>query len=108
MHLAPFYDLLSTTYYGNRLIRRQAMYVGGKSKSFYVSRRRWERFARDMEVPFRSVLVQIKSVAQSILGSLDAVESGVSHRGVPEETANHLAYHIRKRTLKLLAALEEK
>lgn len=40
IRLAPFYDLQTTTYYGNRLLRRMAMRLGGKSQSFYLSHRR--------------------------------------------------------------------
>ncbi|MBQ2378844.1 MAG: type II toxin-antitoxin system HipA family toxin [Akkermansia sp.] len=106
LKLAPFYDLLSTTYYGNRLLRRQAMYVGRKNKSFFVSRRRWEQLAQDISLPAKTVLNHVKQVARNIISSLEEVEVIAQNNGVPPQTASHLAHHIQTRTTRILEALE--
>lgn len=100
--LAPFYDLLSTTYYGRRLARRMAMGIGGKRNSFFISGGRWERFAQDINVPAKAVIQQVKMTAQSLLSALNKIPQ-LPH--IPESTMYHFTQHIRQRTQSVLEHL---
>lgn len=103
LKLAPFYDLLSTTYYGRRLTRRLAMGIGGKRNSFYISGGRWERFAQEIQIPARTIIRQVFSTAQAIHTALSGMPA---LSGIQENTANHLIQHIRQRTDNVLEHLK--
>lgn len=101
--LAPFYDLLSTTYYGRRLARRMAMGIGGKRNSFFISGGRWERFALDINMPPKAVMQLVKFTAQTLLSILDKMPPLTN---IPETTFEHLKQHIRQRTQGVLEHLK--
>lgn len=102
LRLAPFYDLLSTTYYGSRLLRRMAMRLGGKSQSFYLSHRRWCRFADDVRLPHKTVLNMVETNTQRILNVLDSMEQNVTRYDIASIPFAHLIQHIRLRTNKVI------
>ena len=106
LKLAPFYDLLSTTYYGRKLARRMAMGIGGKRNSFFISRHRWERFAQDIRLPEKAVLQLVKSTAESILTALDTTAAALTESGIPENSIQRLTEHIRFRAAGVLEHLE--
>lgn len=92
LRLAPFYDLLTTTYYGTRLLRRMAMRLGGKSQSFYLSYRRWCKFADDVRLPHKAVLKIVTTMTRSILKALDSIDA-------TSPPFTHFIQHIRQRTI---------
>lgn len=101
LRLAPFYDLLTTTYYGNRLLRRMAMRLGGKSQSFYLSYRRWCLFADAVKLPHKMVMKMVIEVAQSIMKALDTMEPHAELYDIDAKPFSHLVQHIRHRTIKI-------
>mgnify|MGYP003310826984 CR=1 FL=1 len=101
VRLAPFYDLLTTTYYGNRLLRRMAMRIGGKSQSFYISYRRWCLFADAVNLPHKAVLNMVGTTTRSILKALDEMEVNATQYDIDSAPFSHLAQHIRQRTIQV-------
>lgn len=99
LRLAPFYDLLTTTYYGNRLLRRMAMRMGGKSQSFDISHRRWCLFADAVNLPHRAVMKTVTGVIQNISDALDSMELNAGQFNIPSTPFSHLLQHIRRRTV---------
>lgn len=99
--LAPFYDLISTTYYGRRLSRRLAMCIGGKNRSFWISGGRWARFADDIKLPVQTVLRLVRSTAEDVLRVLPQTAERV-----PSEATQSLVLHIRRRCEGVLEHLE--
>ena len=106
LRLAPFYDLLTTTYYGNRLLRRMAMRLGGKSQSFYLSLRRWCLFADSVNLPHKAVLKMVASTTQSILKALDVMELKSSQYAIAPAPFAHFVQHIRQRTIQVVAHIK--
>lgn len=99
--LAPFYDLISTTYYGRRLSRKLAMSIGGEKQSFWVSRGRWERLAADINLPAKAVLRTVQQTAAKLSEALPTLEAA-SAIGAPAEA---LVRHISARTAAVLQHL---
>ncbi len=99
LRLAPFYDLLTTTYYGNRLLRRMAMRLGGKSQSFYISHKRWCLFADAVGLPHKAVMNMVTTTTQSILKALDAMELNTEQYDIAPTPFSHFVQHIRRRTI---------
>ncbi len=99
--LAPFYDLLTTTYYGNRLLRRMAMRLGGKSQSFYLSHRRWCLFADSLNLPHKAVLKMVMSTTQRVLKALDLMELNAAQYDIDSTPFAHLVQHVRQRTIQV-------
>lgn len=54
--LSPLYDLVSTASFEG-LDRKMAMKIGGENRPEYVKLRHWERFANEIRVAMRTVLV---------------------------------------------------
>lgn len=106
VRLAPFYDLLTTTYYGNRLLRRMAMRLGGKSQSFYLSYRRWCLFADALNLPHKAVLKMVSSTTRSILKALDAMEFKAAQYSINPPFSAHIIQHIRQRTIQVGAHIK--
>ena len=106
--LAPFYDLISTTFYGRRLQQRLAMKIGGKAKSFFIARSRWESFAHDIMLPPNAVFQTVESTARAILASLDQTARVGIDAGVPADVVSKLRTHVEARTVKVLEQLSEK
>lgn len=102
IRLAPFYDLLTTTYYGNRLLRRMAMRLGGKSQSFYLSHRRWCLFADSVNLPHKAVLKMLMSSTQGILKALESMEQNASQYNIASTPFAHLVQHVRQRTIQVV------
>lgn len=106
LKLAPFYDLLTTTFYGNRLLRRMAMRLGGKSQSFYISYRRWCLFADAVKLPHKAVLNMVATTTRTILKALDAMGLHAVQYDIDSTTFSHLVHHIRRRTIQVVEHLK--
>lgn len=104
--LAPFYDMLSTTYYGSRLQKKPAMRIGGQPWSHHVSRRRWERFAADITLPPPAVFKSVAAMGNAVLAALPPAEQQACGAGVLPAVAAKLRAHIQARTEKVLEHLE--
>lgn len=101
--LAPFYDLISTTFYGRKLQKKLAMRIGGQQWSHYVSRRRWERFAAEIGLPPATVLKTVSKTARAVQ---NALATGNSYTP-PVPAAAALHEHIAERTRRVLQQLQE-
>lgn len=103
--LAPFYDLISTTFYGHRLPRKLAMRIGGNSRSYYVSRGRWERFAADVTLPPATVLKGVAAMANAILAATARAEESALAAGTPPAVVAKLRRHVDSRAQSALEQL---
>lgn len=101
MRLAPLYDLLSTTYYGNRLLRRMAMRIGGKSQSFFISYRRWCLLADAVHLPHKTVHKIVADIIRSTQAALDTMEQQNDLHDIPSTPFSNLIHHIRQRTIRV-------
>lgn len=106
MRLAPFYDLLTTTYYGNRLLRRMAMRLGGESKSYVLSYRRWCQFADSVKLPRKAVLKMLVDTTQRILNALDGEDIHDLPDEAPSEPLAPIVRHVRRRTLRVIECIK--
>ena len=86
---------------GNRLLRRMAMRLGGKSQSFYLSHRRWCLFADSVNLPHKAVLKLVMNTTQSILRALDSMELNASQYDIAPTPFAHFVQHIRQRTIRV-------
>lgn len=77
IRLAPFYDLLCTTYYPV-LAPKMAMKIGGKYKPNDVYARNFEKLADEAGLSKPMVLKQVAVIADKILNSLEAIESEIA------------------------------
>ena len=103
--LAPFYDLISTTFYGHRLPRKLAMRIGGNSRSYYVSRGRWERFAADVTLPPATVLKGVAAMANAIHAATARAEESALAAGTPPAVVAKLRRHVDSRAQSVLEQL---
>lgn len=77
IRLAPFYDLLCTTYYPE-LAPKMAMKIGGKYKPNDVYARNFEKLADEAGLSKPMVLKQVAVIADKILNSLEAIDSEIA------------------------------
>jgi serine/threonine-protein kinase HipA len=81
LRLAPFYDLASTLVYPRTHLRpKLAMAIGGEYRIRYIYDRHWERFARDIAVPFRAVRSDALGLADAIEDALPRTRVGLIER----------------------------
>lgn len=106
LQLAPFYDLLSTTYYGRKLQKKLAMRIGGQQWSHYVSRRRWELMAQEIGLSPKSVIKQAETVALSVLQVLPQAAQACVDGGADAAAVHSLQRHIAQRTQSVQAQIK--
>ncbi|GLQ00094.1 putative kinase Y4mE [Methylophaga thalassica] len=64
--LAPFYDLLSTAVYPE-LNAKMAMRIGGEDRPDWIIARRWQQFAKDIEIQDKLVRSRLQKMSQQIV-----------------------------------------
>lgn len=69
IHLAPFYDLVSTREY-KRLDRKLAMGVASRQNPDEIGRAEWTNLSRELRISERVVIEMVRDVAQRSLDSL--------------------------------------
>ncbi len=106
LQLAPFYDLLSTTFYGRKLQKKLAMRIGGQQWSHYVSSRRWGLFAQELSLSPKTVMKQVANIVQSITHSCQQTAQMCLAGGAEEDAVNRLQQHITQRTQQVQKQLE--
>jgi len=67
--LSPFYDLISTAIYPE-LNQRMSMKIGKENRPEWVMKRHWERFCKDIAIPFK--LLQREATSLAYITSLEA------------------------------------
>lgn len=72
MRLAPFYDLVSTRYYGKRVHLDLAMGVGGRRNPDQIGASEWQQLADQVGVAWRIVRELIGSVAERCEGTIQS------------------------------------
>ena len=75
---APLYDLVSTVFYPE-LTARMAMKIGAEGKSELVFPKHIERFAKDAGLAVAPTVRLVRSLAESVLKSIDRVEKPNHH-----------------------------
>ncbi len=68
--LAPFYDLLSTMFYGDRFSKRLAMSIGGKTTVDGLDKSHWTNLANDLGLSSVAVLAEVKRITQLVLKAM--------------------------------------
>lgn len=64
--LAPFYDLLCTAVYPE-LNAKMAMRIGGEDRPDWIIARRWQQFAKDIEIQDKLVRSRLQKMSQQIV-----------------------------------------
>lgn len=100
--LAPFYDLISTTYYGRKLQKKLAMRIGGQQWSHFVSIRRWQAFAADTGLPPATVLKGVASTARAVLSAAPSAAAAAVAAGSPPDIVARLRAHVEARASSVL------
>ena len=98
VHLAPFYDLMSTNLYSG-LSRKMAFKIGGENRPDWLMNRHWQRFADEMEIKSSLVFRTVESVIKNVLGEISSVKEEIEKQSLPESGRtflDKLASHIRK------------
>lgn len=72
--LAPFYDLLSTLFYGRQFKKSLAMKIGGQDNPRHVMKHHWEQFARDIQIPAKAVLSEVGRMADELVFLAESME----------------------------------
>jgi serine/threonine-protein kinase HipA len=87
--LAPWYDLVATSYYP-RLATRMAMRIGGEDRPEWVRATHWQQFANEVGVNAALLRRRAASLAGTLLDALPAAAKAV---GIPTRRA--LVGHLR-------------
>lgn len=72
--LAPFYDLLSTLFYGRQFKKSLAMKIGGQDNPRHVMKHHWEQFARDIQISAKAVLSEVGRMADELVFLAESME----------------------------------
>jgi serine/threonine-protein kinase HipA len=73
LSLAPAYDLLSTTYYGDRLLRSMAMAMGRHSNIDHIEGEDFALFAQDADISLAVVSSELDHLRDVLTKALDTV-----------------------------------
>ena len=74
IRLAPFYDLVSTTVYGD-LSRNTAMRIGGLNRLDLLQLRHWNQLAETLMIKPRYVIECVHSMTEKVLGAVTEMPS---------------------------------
>lgn len=102
--LAPFYDLMSTAVYPE-LNERLAMRIGGEDRPDWVIARRWEDFAKEIQVGYKMVRQTLTGMAGQIVSTAHELHSEFAAQHGDCETFHRIVNLIQQRSHKALAAL---
>ena len=78
LSLTPAYDLVNTTYYGNRLFRSMAMRIGKHSRIDSITEADFSLFSVETGVALEAISTELQSLCESITGSVDKVVEAIS------------------------------
>jgi len=98
VHLAPFYDLMSTNVYSG-LSRKMAFKIGGENRPDWLMGRHWKRFANEMEIKSSLVFRTVESVIKSVLMEVPSVKEEIEKQAISESERaflDQLTRHIGK------------
>ena len=93
--LAPAYDLVSTTFYGDRLLGSMAMRIGKHSSIDKVSAEDMALFSEETGVSLNAITQELASLRESLADHLDeVVEMVAQEAGIYLPVAKQLREHI--------------
>lgn len=97
--LAPFYDILSYLPYAEPGLHKVklALRIGSQYEVRRIGRRNWEDLAKEVNLRSADVLLLVERVVDSVLASLEGVESTAIAEGLNAEIVNSLITKIRDR-----------
>jgi len=97
LELAPGYDLISTTYYGDALLRSMAMKIGQHSHLDRITAADFDLFAGKAGISAQILASEMKLLCEAIVQSLEEVTAFVAE-SLPnsKRTAADLAAHLEK------------
>ena len=76
VHLAPFYDLMSTNVYPD-LSRKMAFKIGGENRPDWLMKRHWQRFVDEMDIKSSLVFRTVEGVIKNVLGEIPSVKEEI-------------------------------
>jgi serine/threonine-protein kinase HipA len=77
LSLAPAYDLVCTTFYGDRLSRSMAMRIGGHSRIDSISTEDFALFSKETGISLEAIAAEMRSLCDSITEQLDRTVEAV-------------------------------
>ena len=97
--LASAYDLISTTFYGDRLLTSMAMKIGEHSRIDRINAEDFARFSKETGVSLEAIAAELRLLREALAGQIDGVVETVS-----QETEEYLpiAKQLREHLLKEL------
>lgn len=96
--LAPFYDIVSTAFYGKRFDPSAAMHLGGARIPREMTRETWAAFAADLDLPTPWVLAFVEKICHRILEKMTPVADSLIERQLPKRIVNDLLLTVAART----------
>jgi len=81
--LAPFYDLLCVTVYGDSGL---AMFIGDEETFDAVGRHSWEGFCKDCDFRLPQLLDEFRTMASKLLPAWDKVYSEIEKKNAPTQS----------------------
>ncbi|MCL2529335.1 MAG: type II toxin-antitoxin system HipA family toxin [Coriobacteriia bacterium] len=102
--LAPAYDLISTTFYGDRLLRSMAMRIGKHSRIDKVSAEDIALFSEETGVSLAAIASELASLREALANRLDEVVEMVAqeaseHFPVARQLREHLLLELEQRVV---------
>ncbi len=106
--LAPFYDLLSTMFYGDKFSQRLAMSIGGKTTVSGLNASHWQKLAADFNFHPQSGPDTANDVVEAILKKMTPVADSLIAEGLPKKTINQLLMFVATQTREIKKGLSLK
>ena len=99
--LSPFYDLVSTRYYGF-LSDRLAMSIGGRKNGKRITQKNWKKLACDLLLPEETVFERVESLGKKLIRNIPLVSEELRRQNCPSDITASLAQFITRNTKTLL------
>lgn len=105
-HMAPHYDLVSTTVYPS-LSAKLAMRIGGEDRPEWVLRKHWERLAKDAGVGAKATLAICREMSETLPDKAVQVAKEFIEKYGGQEIVKKICKNISSLSKKTLASLED-
>jgi len=97
LELAPAYDLISTTFYGDAFLHSMAMRIGQHSHLERITAADFDLFAEEVSISRQTLTNEMKSLCETITQSLEEVTAFVGESlPASKEAVRNLSIHVEK------------